>query len=945
MFSTPVLVTITVFATYTLWMHDLLTVATVFSTLALFKSLQEALIQLPMVIMSTVRCLVSVKRINEVLLMDECDPSNVQTPQSNPTLKEKYAVDRTVVAIDHGAFGWDDTEPFFSDLNLTIQEGQLVVVHGAVGQGKSSLCSIFLGEMEKYAGSVFVGGSVAYFSQQPWIQNATIRDNILFGKPFDEAKYADVVRACALTKDLDSFPLAIALKSARVSLARACYSDADIFVLDAPLAAVDAIVSSEIFTNCILGLLRHKTVILVTHNPDIINSPYVNRSFLIQDGKVTDVAQAHSTPSSPSSSVAPLRARPGYWNGSADDSYASDLIMELPKQKKTVEEKQAELATAPPSDEVSGRLIDAEGRAEGRVSKAVVVKYLRAIGGWPAVSAMVLMSILVEGLRLASDMWLSHWSNQGNRLSDDEFRDSTNTNLTIYTILVAASCAATVLQMGSVVVCSVRGAKSLFANMLASVSAAPISFFDTNPIGRLLNRFGDDIIQVDLVIATTFSPILTEVASVLSRLVTTIVIIQWMGIIVLPLMFIYFRLGSYFLAPLREINRIVKITRSPLLSLVSEGIDGSTTIRAFGQHYLHRFYTLHHVAIEEFCSANFVGYATNQWFALRVDLISSSVVFALLMGIVVMHNSVSSGLVGLVITYGLTIPMSLNGLVNIWAQLETALIAPERLNEYISLPEEGKRHTDMDSSAWPTKGEVVFDAVSYRYKDTDPLVLKEVSFTVHGGEKIGIVGRTGAGKSSLMMSLFRMNDVAAGSIRIDGVDIATLGLKHLRSQLAIIPQNPVLFKGTLRSYLDPFDEFDDAALWLALTKVQLADRVSKDKLDGAVDENGDNFSVGERQMLCMARALLRQAKIVVLDEATAAIDHETDQLLQRVLRTEFASSTVLSIAHRLDTVLDSDRIVVLDHGELVQYDKPAALVAKGSGIFYELVTEGGYMDK
>ncbi|KAG9414706.1 hypothetical protein AC1031_008111 [Aphanomyces cochlioides] len=957
MFSTPVLVTITVFATYTLWMHDLLTVATVFSTLALFKSLQDALIQLPVVIMSTVKCLVSVKRINDVLLMDECDPSNVQTPQSNPTLKEKYAVDRTVVAIEHGAFGWDDTEPFFSDLNLTIQEGQLVVVHGAVGQGKSSLCSIFLGEMEKYAGSVFVGGSVAYSSQQPWIQNATIRDNILFGKPFDEAKYADVVRACALTKDLDSFPAGdrteIGQKGvnlsggqkARVSLARACYSDADIFVLDAPLAAVDAIVSSEIFTNCILGLLRHKTVILVTHNPDIINSPYVNRSFLIQDGKVTDVAQAHSAPSSPSSSVAPLRARPGHWSGSVDNSYASDLIMELPKQKKTVEEKEAGLAAAPPSDEVSGRLIDAEGRAEGRVSKAVVMKYLRAIGGWPAVSAMVLMSILVEGLRLASDMWLSHWSNEGNRLSDDEFRDTTNTSLTIYTILVAASCAATVLQMGSVVVCSVRGAKSLFANMLASVSAAPISFFDTNPIGRLLNRFGDDIIQVDLVIPTTFSPILTEVASVLSRLVTTIVITQWMGIIVLPLMFIYFRLGSYFLTPLREINRIVKVTRSPLLSLVSEGVDGSTTIRAFGQHYLRRFYTVHDVAIEEFCSANFVGYATNQWFALRVDLISSSVVFALLMGIVVMHNSVSAGLVGLVITYGLTIPASLNGLVNVWAQLETALIAPERLNEYISLPDEGKRHTDMDSSAWPTKGEVVFDAVSYRYKDTDPLVLKEVSFTVHGGEKIGIVGRTGAGKSSLMMSLFRMNDVAAGSIRIDGVDIATLGLKHLRSQLAIIPQNPVLFKGTLRSYLDPFDEFDDAALWSALTKVQLADRVCKDKLDGAVDENGDNFSVGERQMLCMARALLRQAKIVVLDEATAAIDHETDQLLQRVLRTEFASSTVLSIAHRLDTVLDADRIVVLDHGELVQYDKPAALVAKGSGIFYELVTEGGYMDK
>ncbi|KAH9147872.1 hypothetical protein AeRB84_008601, partial [Aphanomyces euteiches] len=298
------------------------------------------------------------------------------------------------------------------------------------------------------------------------------------------------------------------------------------------------------------------------------------------------------------------------------------------------------------------------------------------------------------------------------------------------------------------------------------------------------------------------------------------------------------------------------------------------------------------------------------------------------------------------ITYGLTIPSNLAFLVNIWSRLETSMISPERILEYINVEHEGHRDGSPQQQ-WPTVGRVVFDNVSFRYKPNDPLVLKNVSFDVQGGEKIGIVGRTGAGKSSLMMALFRINEVASGRIQIDGMDTATIGLKTLRNSLAIIPQNPVLFKGTLRNYLDPFDEYSDEQLWSALRKVKLMDRLStvEEKLLGPVEENGDNFSVGERQMLCMARALLRQAKIVVLDEATAAIDHATDQLLQAVIRDEFASSTVLTIAHRLDTVLDNDRVMVFDHGELVQCDKPSILVAQGSGIFFELVSEGGYMDK
>ncbi|ETW02777.1 hypothetical protein H310_05268 [Aphanomyces invadans] len=983
MFTTPVLVTITVFATYTLWMNEALTVEIVFTTLALFKSLQDALISLPVVVMATVQCFVSVTRINTVLLMDECDPSDVQTPATNAVLKAKYAADHTVIAFEHGSFGWhpapatDTTtdatakvgraeavdpnakaatspEPhsvLFADVNLTIQQGQFVVIHGAVGQGKSSLCAALLGEMRRLDGSVFVAGDVAYFAQQPWIQNATIRDNILFGKPFDAAKYASVVEACALTKDIAALPAGdrteIGQKGinlsggqkARVSLARACYSDAEIFVLDSPLSAVDAIVQNEIFTKCFLGLLRHKTIVLVTHSHDIIQSPHVHRTFVVQDGTVTESTRRTTTSPKPvpaPTCIAPLRPPTAYWAVDAHDS-VDDLVLcgdDSDCRKPS--------AAAPLT---SGTLVVDEERAEGRVSKAVVVEYIRAIGGWSSMVVMVVLTLAVEAIKVTSDMWLSHWSNQSTQLSPAAFRAETNHNITIYAILVVATCIATVVQILSVLLYGMRGAKKLFADMVQGLLAAPMAFFDTNPIGRILNRFGDDVMQVDLAIPFTFAPILVETAAAMTKIVTTIAITQWMGLVVVPLMAIYYVLGAYFLAPLREVNRIQKTTRSPLLSLVSEGIDGSTTIRAFGPKYVRRFNRVHDALLEAFVSARFVGIATNQWFGLRVELISCSIVFALLMGIVVMHDVVSPGLVALVITYGLTIPANLAGLVNIWARMETALIAPERLHEYIQLTKEGDRHTGLDKAdpSWPAHGHVHFDHVSYRYKATDPLVLQDVSFSVAGGEKVGIVGRTGAGKSSLMMSLFRMNDVAAGHIRIDGVDIADVGLHNLRSHLAIIPQNPVLFKGTLRNYLDPFDEYDDDDLWQALKKVQLVDRVAADKLLGPVDENGENFSVGERQMLCMARALLRQAKIVILDEATAAIDRATDQLLQQVVRSEFASSTVLTIAHRLDTVLDCDRILVFDQGRLVQNDTPAALVGAGAGIFFDLVTEGGYV--
>ncbi|OQR90531.1 multidrug resistance-associated protein 1, partial [Achlya hypogyna] len=599
-------------------------------------------------------------------------------------------------------------------------------------------------------------------------------------------------------------------------------------------------------------------------------------------------------------------------------------------------------------DANSGLLVVEEERAEGRVSMAVLASYLRAVGGLPIVSIVLVLTVGMQLLKVGSDLWLTHWATGANAQTYTDFAATSVRNLGIYGGLAFGSCLLVTAQSYAVVYFGIVGSQRMFEAMMQALLAAPMRFFDTNPIGRILNRCGEDVTFCDANIPFSLGPILFEVSTLLATVGTAMALTQWLGLGVVPLLYIYVKLAAYFMAPLREVNRIKKTARSPLISFVSEGLDGATTIRAFGSAYLQRFYRLNDEKVEALARARVVDLSINAWFSIRMQLISTTIVAVTLLATAVLHDSMSAGMIGLLVSYSLSIPSTFTYIVAIWANLEITLIAPERIHEYIQLESEGARETSMALPAdWPATGKVEFADVSFRYKPTDPLVLKNVSFAVAGGEKIGIVGRTGAGKSSLMMALFRMNDVAGGKVAIDGVDIATVGLKTLRSHLAIIPQNPVLFKGTLRNYLDPFEEYTDEQLWAALAKVQMTDRVSADdgKLLGPVDENGENFSVGERQMLCMARALLRQAKVVVLDEATAAIDHETDKVLQRVIRTEFAASTVLTIAHRLDTVLDCDRIMVFDQGTLVQCDAPKTLVDAGDGIFYELVTEGGYMDK
>ncbi|CAK4776105.1 unnamed protein product [Aphanomyces euteiches] len=768
----------------------------------------------------------------------------VWTVSTAPTDKlQQYAERNVAVALEDASIGWDPEKPLFKNANLTVKHGEFVVIHGSVGEGKSSLCAAFLGEMAKFSGNIFVGGRIAYFSQQSWIQNLTIRENILFGKPYDREKYNRVIEACALPKDLSLFAAGdraeIGQKGinlsggqkARVCLARACYSDADIFILDSPLSAVDAIVQNEIFMKCFLGLLRNKTILLVTHSPDIIGSKYIDRLVEVKDGQLSETIVENQN-SEVEPLIEPLEARPvRYFANDGGDLSADAPTYFCPSNNYSASVSPSistplhaggtELFTPVDgsinstfAEPVSGQLVLEEERNDGRISEHVYRDYLAAAGGCCLLVCLFVSQSIWQGLMISSDLWLNVWTGTVNKVTPQVFVDESTYYLAIYALLALLGIASTVLRSLAIYLGVLRASKLLFDQMTNALLRAPMRFYQ-NPIGRILNRYTNDLATMDIDLA--------------------------------------------FIS--------VRVTSGTMMVV---------------------------------CTIATAVYMTKAW--------------------VLMREQLTPGLVGLAMNYLFSSLGFLEFLIPSYAQLETFMVGPER------------------------KRLVSFQVLSPK---NDPLVLKDVNVHIQSGEKIGIVGRTGAGKSSLTMALFRINELATGSIKIDGMDISKVGVKTLRSAIAIIPQTHVLFKGTLRNYLDPFSEFTDDELWSALQKVKLIDRISsvEGKLESPVEENGENFSVGERQMLCMARALLRQARIVVMDEATAAIDHETDQNLQRVIRTEFASSTVLTIAHRLDTVLDSDRILVFDQGRLVQCDSPKSLISQGSGIFFDLFSEGGYLEK
>ncbi|KDO34872.1 hypothetical protein SPRG_00932 [Saprolegnia parasitica CBS 223.65] len=951
LWGAPMAVSTATFAVYALYLQQTLSAASVFTALALFRLMQEPLRSFPKIVTGMIQAHVSLQRLMTYYALPERLPEAMATTPVSPDV---------AIAVCDATLAWIRAgDALFHSLSLEIKEGDLVVLHGRVGSGKSSLLAALLGDMERRAGSVFLGGSVAYCSQTPWIQHMSIRDNICFGSHYEKKKYLKVLEACGLIADLQALPggdkTEIGAKGlnlsggqkARIALARACYSDADIFLLDAPFAAVDAIVAAEIFQKCILGLLRHKTRLLVTYNTEIIASNIVDSVLKLCDGQLVQTRTIDKAPLGPPPVSPLLGVRVGYRRTASEKLRATPSISPSPafaSVQQLVEDGFAPLvARASSFARESGQLVRDEERHNGRVSRHVFLSYFRAMGGVSVCVFLVVVQCVWQGLMQGSDFFLASWTAQ----DDAAQEENATSNVVLYACLALGSSALVLVRTLTVSIGGLHAARHLCAGMTTSLLRAPMSFFDATPVGRILNRFSDDVSRVDFQLPFAFGSLLATGFSVLCTLITASIVAKYVGLAILPLLLLYVRLGLYYLQPARELQRLQKVTQSPVLAHLAEANDGCAVIRAF--HVADRFTHENAANIDANNRVVYASIITNQWFALRMQLLGALVVVLLTTGLTLLKDTLSPGVIGLAFNYSLAVDAGLEGLLQVWSWLETSMVSPERLQEYMDvLPE-----TTSDAAlvvpepSWPRFGEVAFENVSLRYTPSSANVLCDVSFRIKAGEKIGVVGRTGAGKSSVASALFRLYPLASGRILLDGVDTSTVDMRLLRSRLSIITQSPILFKGTLRGYLDPFGDCSDDDLWRALEKVELRPLVAAldATLDAALEENGENLSVGERQMLCMARALLSDAQVVVMDEATAAVDAETDAKLQRVLRSEFKEATVLTIAHRLDTVLDANRIMVLDAGRVVQFGSPMSLIARGEGHFYHLVKEGGYIDR
>ncbi|KAI9363460.1 hypothetical protein DFJ73DRAFT_811265 [Zopfochytrium polystomum] len=984
--STPFLVSLFSFVVYSLVSSDPLTSPKVFVSLALFNLLQFPLNVFPSVISAIIDASVSLNRLRDFLSSEELDGSAVTKEHlsfhngvngSNGVAPEILAhpnqpIER--ISLQNGTFRWEEKSdlPTLKDVSISVSDGQLVGVVGIVGSGKSSTLSAILGEMYKQSGSVTVRGSIAYVPQTPWIMNATLKENILFGNAFDAEFYNATLEACGLKPDLSMLPggdlteigeRGINLSGGqkqRISLARAVYSRADIYLLDDTLSAVDAHVGRHIFDKVIgpRGLLRKRARLFVTHS--IHHLPEFNYICMLVSGKIAECGTYQELMSrGDSSSVFCLVKE----YGKRKDASAGDSEANLVEMGKTVSVGQlskanSEKALSAPTKAVENaksKLMSQEERSKGSVSLKVYATYAISCG---VVSVFFFFVLATAGrfLSIAQDLYLADWADANDRKTtkllrglslDDEPKDDAFHRLTVYGVigfLGAFTMAGQVLYVW--VLCGIRAARLLHNQMLTNVLHLPQSYFDTTPLGRILNRFSKDVYTVDEVLPRVFQGFVNTLLRVLSVLVVN-AIGNWLFIFfVVPLGALYLFFQRYYLRTSRELKRLESTSRSPIYANFQETLNGVSTIRAYDQ--VQRFIVSNEDRVDYHLRAYYPSISSNRWLAVRLESIGTLLVFgsALFPVISIMvYGTVSASLVGLALTYSLSVTQTLNWVVRQSAEIETNIVSVERMKEYIDLPQEAAYEVPArrPSQSWPSNGEIDFVNYSTRYREGLELVLKDTSFKILPKEKIGIVGRTGAGKSSLTLALFRLIESASGKILIDGLDTSSLGLYDLRSRMTIIPQDSFLFTGTVRDNLDPFQENTDEKLWAALEAASLKPVIARLEggLDAPVLQGGENFSVGQRQLICLARAVLRNTRILVLDEATAAIDYETDSIIQKTIRNVATNATVITIAHRINTIIDYDRILVLDAGRVVELDTPQALLKDKQSKFYSLAKEAG----
>lgn len=998
-------------------------------------------------------------------LVDTSDLPQLGQKQEKPAFEfkgiEAHEISAAWIADDQYERS-EETTLSLSGINFTVRPGELLVIVGRVGSGKSSILMSLLGELPIVSGDLTLYGRISYASQEPWIFSGTVEENILFGSEYDEKRFEEVVEVCALARDMILFPKGkdtlvgergISMsggQKARINLARALYYDADIYLLDDPLSAVDSSVAKHIFENCIKGYLSSKAVVLVTHQIQFTKGAekilVIDQGHQIALGSYNELSKKvdligfqrimirSDSESEHSSSLAkPPGVSPGSKKGSirtaidtpstkhsgnqiVQTSASSNLDL---SQKHKVQAFDDDIpAEAPIRQTVEENLGDQES-----VSWDTYLFYLSCIASVFYIIVIILSNFVAQGLFNGSDFYLSSWTDTEQRRSrwrtsngepvelpatppyfsfssplaatnaslSSESNNNNNTsiagnnnstlativnqtiaavtaaattttstttvaptissvfvieNLTdrftveenglIYSGIIGLLFIATLARTTSFFTSCVRASINMHDRLFVSVMNAPIKFFDFNPIGILLNRISRDMGIIDdrlpqnaFDVFEIFTSTFGSAAAVV--VVSYVNILPALGIIVMAMVARRFCL--------RTINRLKEmegILRSQVFTHLSTTLSGLSTIRSFqvSQRFIDKF----NIAQDEHSVAWFTFFSTGQWLGFVLDIICLCFVVVVIMVLTatIHTSSINGSNLGLAISSALVIVGPFQWGVRQLVELESNMVSVKRIKEYSDLPEEGPQESEPDlkpPSSWPDQGHIEYDNVGLSYFEDEDPVLKNLSFVIKAKEKVGIVGRTGAGKSSIITALFRMTE-PSGRIIIDGIETRTIGLKDLRRAISIIPQEPILFSGTIRHNLDPFGEHNDEAIWKALDSCQLKKVVLAHEggLDGLVTESGQNFSVGQRQLICLARAILRRNRILVLDEATANVDPGTDQFIQKTIRELFKDCTVLTIAHRLNTIMDSDRVLVLDAGEVREFDEP-----------HILLTQGGYL--
>ncbi|CAI0437451.1 unnamed protein product [Linum tenue] len=918
------------------------------ATLATLSSLQGPIYELPKSISMLFQVKVSFDRIVGYLSLDDL-PDDAVT-------RLKGGASDTAIEIVDGSFAWDSSSPnpTLRDVNLKVYRGMKVAVCGTVGSGKSSLLSCILGEVPKISGSVVLCGTKAYVDQSPWIQSGNIEDNILLGLEMDQYKYDRVLEACALKKDLEMLPFGDQTEigergvnlsegqKQRIQIARALYQDADIYLFDDPFSAEDVHTGSHLYKEVLLGHLSVKTVVYVTHQVEflsaadlILKTPIVRLGQVMKDGRITQSGKYSDICQS---------SGPDFGQLFGAHMVILSAINEWKAFESAVGSRSKEIAETSSSNQTEQRegskvlenviqLVQQEERKKGRVGFSLYWKYLSmASAGAIVIAAEIVFQLLQYGNKK-----LLVRATEASEQEEPPYRALKL--IFVYVVLTTAGFACQVAKTTVLTVTAYETATLLFNKMHQCIFSAPMSFLDSTPTGRILGRASTDQSDVD-------QKILGQMHKTASSIIQLLIAIKAMSqaawqvlFVLIPYIAISFFYQQYYIQAARQLSRLVGVCRAPVIQHFADTVSGRITIRSFDQQP--RFRETAMRLTDVYSRSKFHNAATMEWLRVRLNFFSS-IVCAMSLFLIVTFPDKDPSVTRVAWMYGINIYWLQEWLWQI-SDVENIIVSVERILQYTAIPSEDSLVVEekQPDPSWPSQGQIDISSLQVRYAPHLPIVLRGLTCTFEGGKKTGIVGRTGSGKSTLIQTLFRIVEPTAGRITIDGVNISAMVLHNLRSKLSIIPQDPTMFEGTVRENLDPLGQYPDEQIWEALDKCQLGDEVRKKekKLDSAVTENGENWSMGQRQLVCLGRVLLKKSKVLVLDEATASVDTATDNLIQQTLRQHFSDCTIITIAHRITSVLDSDMVLLLSHGLIEEYDTTARLLENESSSFAQLVAE------